>query len=403
MSELRAILRSFDVEANMPVTTLKSIKCAERRGHPKEWTLDGLTLGQINLIVGMNATGKSRTINAINNLARILFPEAKARAMFGEYDVLFDSGGQHLRYIVAVEQGKVIKEEFYRDGDPLLQRGPSGEGEIFAELENKNIRFKPPESDLAAVFRRDSLQHPFLEPLHDWASSVRHYAFGSSLGKEEFVAFLKDGPEPDERDANQIVGVFAKARKRFEQAFLDTLKQDMTRMGYDVDDIELCVPELLTVLPPGLPATVQGIGVRERGIGGIVDQLEMSQGMFRALSILIQVNYAVMAHRSYCILIDDIGEGLDFDRSTRLIELLREKALESSFQLIMATNDRFVMDHVPLEEWSVLQRHGGHVRVLNNGNSRELFEDFKFTGLSNFSFLETDFAKGPIEEATAHE
>jgi hypothetical protein len=134
-----------------------------------------------------------------------------------------------------------------------------------------------------------------------------------------------------------------------------------------------------------------------------VDQFEMSQGMFRALSILIQVNYAGMAHQSYCILIDDIGEGLDFDRSTRLIELLREKALESSFQLIMATNDRFVMDRVPLEEWSVLQRHGGHVRVLNYANSRELFEDFKFTGLSNFSFLETDFAKGPIEEATAHE
>lgn len=129
----------------------------------------------------------------------------------------------------------------------------------------------------------------------------------------------------------------------------------------------------------------------------------MSQGMFRALSILIQVNYARLADRSYCILIDDIGEGLDFDRSARLIELLRDKATASSFQLIMATNDRFVMDHVPLEEWTVLQRQGSHVRVLNNANSRDLFEDFKFTGLSNFSFLETDFARGPIEEAAAHE
>ncbi len=403
MSELRAIPRSFNVEATMPVTTLKSVQCAERRGHPKEWTLDGLTLGQINLIVGTNATGKSRTINAINNLARMLFPEAKTRAVFAEYDVLFDSDGHRLRYVVEVNQGKVIREEFYRDEEQLLQRGPSGEGEIFAEAEKKKIPFKPPESDLAAVFRRDSLQHSFLEPLHDWASSVRHYEFGSSLGKDRFAVFTKDGPEPDERDANQVVGVFAKAHKLFGNTFVGSLNQDMKRMGYDVDAIEMCIPELLTILPPRLPGAVQGIGVRERVIGGIIDQFEMSQGMFRALSILIQVNYAAMAHRSYCILIDDIGEGLDFERSTRLIELLREKALESSFQLIMATNDRFVMDHVPLEEWSVLQRHGGHVRVLNYGNSPELFEDFKFTGLSNFSFLETDFAKGPIEEATAHE
>ena len=401
---LLAIPRSFDLEANMPATTLKSIQYAERRGRPKEWTLDDLTLGPINLIVGTNATGKSRTIRAINDLARVLIPDARLRAAFGGYDVVFESEGHDLRYIVEVDEGRVIKEEYYRDGEPLLTRGPSGEGEIFAAAEDRKIRFKPPESELAAVARRDSLQHPFLEPLHDWASSVRHYAFGSSLGKDRFAAFIKDGPDLDERDANQVVGVFAKAQNRFGQAFTETLKQDMARMSYELDGLELCTPEVFMALsPPGLPATIQGIGVRERGIGGIVDQVEMSQGMFRALSILIQVNYARLADRSYCILIDDIGEGLDFDRSTRLIELLRGKAMESSFQLIMATNDRFVMDHVPLEEWSVLQRHEGHVRVLNYENSRDLFEDFKFTGLSNFSFLETDFAEGPIEEATAHE
>jgi hypothetical protein len=33
-----------------------------------------------------------------------------------------------------------------------------------------------------------------------------------------------------------------------------------------------------------------------------------------------------------------------------------------------------------------------------------MFEEFKFTGLSNFSFFEMDFAGGPpAEEAVAHE
>lgn len=402
MWALLAMRESFAPEADMPSTTLRSLQFAERRGQPKEWILDRLTLGPINLIVGTNATGKSRTINTINNLSRMLLADPSVRLVSAAYDVSFESDGCELRYVVEIEQAKVIREEFHRDREQLLRRDPEG-GEIFAELEEKKTRFKPPENELAAVARRDSLQHSFLEPLHTWASSVRHYEFGSRLGKDNFAMFMKDGPEPDERNANQIVGIFAKAFRLFGSKFIDAVKQDMSRLGYELDGLELCAPEGLVILAPGPAVTVQGLGVRERGIGGVVDQLEMSQGMFRALSILIQVNYARLANRSYCILIDDIGEGLDFDRSARLIELLRDRAAESSFQLIMATNDRFVMDHVPLEEWTVLQRQGSHVRVFNDANSRELFEDFKFTGLSNFSFLETDFARGPIEEATAHE
>jgi hypothetical protein len=48
------------------------------------------------------------------------------------------------------------------------------------------------------------------------------------------------------------------------------------------------------------------------------------------------------------ILIDDIGEGLDFDRSSRLIKLLIEIAEKNeNIRLIMSTNDRFVMNAVP--------------------------------------------------------
>jgi len=167
----------------------------------------------------------------------------------------------------------------------------------------------------------------------------------------------------------------------------------MIRMGYNIEQVLLSNMESIKVIKGGIPAELQGICVKESNIDGIIDQNEISQGMFRALSIIIQVNYSQLTHSADCILIDDIGEGLDFDRSTRLIDLLREKAKISLFQLIMTTNDRFVMNSIPLEEWAVLQRQGGHVQVRNYENSRELFEEFKFTGLGNFSFLELDFAK----------
>jgi len=57
----------------------------------------------------------------------------------------------------------------------------------------------------------------------------------------------------------------------------------------------------------------------------------------------------------------------------------------------MATNDRFVMNTVPLEYWSVLERRGAVVKVHNRENAKQKFEDFRFTGLNNFDFFASDF------------
>ena len=54
-------------------------------------------------------------------------------------------------------------------------------------------------------------------------------------------------------------------------------------------------------------------------------------------------------HQHSAIALDDIGEGLDFDRASRLVALLIQKAKRFNFQLIMTTNDSFIMNGVPIE------------------------------------------------------
>ena len=207
----------------------------------------------------------------------------------------------------------------------------------------------------------------------------------------------------DDRDENAVVAVYREAVKDFKEEFEQAVINDMREIDYNIVEIGIAPPISIRFVS-NLPGEMVGLYVREKDLSGIIDQYSMSQGMFRTLSIIIQVNYSQMAKKSTCILIDDIGEGLDFDRSCRLIDLLRKKAQESNVQLILATNDRFVMNRVPLEEWSVIQRQSNHVRVRNYENSRELFEEFKFTGLSNFSFLELDFVSGqPKDEGSKNE
>ena len=82
---------------------------------------------------------------------------------------------------------------------------------------------------------------------------------------------------------------------------------------------------------------------------------------------------------------------MDFERSCSLIDLLLKKVEGQDIQLVMATNDRFVMNNVPLEMWTVLHREGFRCKVINIHNSKEKFEKFRFTGLNNFDFFATDY------------
>jgi energy-coupling factor transporter ATP-binding protein EcfA2 len=384
---------------------IKSIRFIEFEGAPQQWTIEGLSLGDRNLIVGKNASGKSRALNIISALAGYL-AGLRRPAISGNCDVEFSHDGKTLRYHLKYEDDQVVEEKFSVEDRVLLDRRDGGEGVIWAEEIDggKNIRFQTPRSELSVVARRDTIQHKFLEPLYAWGSSLRHYHFGASLGKDHLAIFSPKGSmKLDDRDENAVVALYREAQKNFKDEFKQAVMNDMGEIDYNIEEIGIGAPVSIRLVS-GLPGEMVGLYVREKDLSGITDQHSMSQGMFRALSIVIQVNYSQMAKKSTCILIDDIGEGLDFDRSCRLIDLLRKKAKESNIQLILSTNDRFVMNRVPLEEWSVLQRRGSHVRVRNYENSRELFEEFKFTGLSNFSLLEMDFLNGQTtDEAARHE
>jgi ABC-type Mn2+/Zn2+ transport system ATPase subunit len=125
----------------------------------------------------------------------------------------------------------------------------------------------------------------------------------------------------------------------------------------------------------------------------------MSQGMFRALSLIIQITFNTLKKLSTTILIDDIGEGLDFERSAKLINLLVELAEKNdNIQLIMSTNDRYVMNNVPFKYWQLIDRKGCVCKVYNYRNSQEIFDEFKYTGLNNFDFLATDFIHSEWEQ-----
>lgn len=387
---------------NKPTTKVKimnlsTFQYSELEGTPQAWALDTCSFAHKTLLVGKNASGKSRTLSVIFGLAKILAglaPPLKS----GTYNSTFRDDEKEYSYHCMCKDNSVIAEVLRIDSKIFLERGTGGIGKIWAEKIDggKHIDFQSPPSEFAVVARRDSIQHPFLEPLHLWASNVRHFQFGSNIGKDHLAHFSGTGLQLDERDQAAVVALFRNAVKTFGDAFIETLIQDMATVDYNLESVSIG-PQVSLEIPSGF-AQIVGLIVKEKELEGVTDQIGMSQGMYRVLSLLINVNYFQLKNSGSCILVDDIGEGLDFDRSCRLIGLLRRKADQSKLQIIISTNDRFVMNEVPLDEWSMVQRKGSRVSFRNIHNSREIFENFKLTGLSNFSFLELDVINEPIGE-----
>lgn len=366
---------------------LKSISYREQANNTQFWCLEKLTFGPRMLIVGKNSAGKSRSINALAALARNISGRQPPGSS-ADFSVEFDWDGRTYLYELRYNEGAVEHETIKIDGREFVSRGAGGFGKILAEKigGGQLIDFQLPPHILAATARRDAVQHSFIEPLFEWADALRHYQFAGIM--QGALAVFVPGAQPvDFYDQNAVAGIFREGKKLFSEEFVESIKRDMSAIDYSVDEIDLAPPVTIRITGFG-PQQPVSLYVHETGLLGITDQLGMSTGMFRVLALLVHVNFAQFRGAVSTLLIDDIGEGLDFDRSCRLIELLRDKSLQYGFQLIMSTNDKFVMNHVPLEEWTVLHRDGSTVHVRNNENSKATFDEFKFTGLSNFSFFE---------------
>ena len=254
--------------------------------------------------------------------------------------------------------------------------------------------FQTPVTELAIRNRRDTLQHTFFEPIHLWAEGVRLFSFGTPFGRNTLAVLVPGAPDFDDKDVDQVLALYRKGAKEFPEVFRNAVIHDMNRIGYDLTDIGAQTPTAVSV-EGVLPGQLLALYVQEKDLDCKTEQIEMSQGMFRALAICIHLNYAAFSKAARtCILIDDIGEGLDFDRSCALIKVIMEKATASGAQLVMSTNDRYVMNNVPLEHWAVIIRNGATCSIVTPRTNPKAFEEFRFTGLSNFDFFSMNFAKG---------
>lgn len=160
------------------------------------------------------------------------------------------------------------------------------------------------------------------------------------------------------------------------------IRKDFSDIGYPINEMTI---EEKSV--PGVPLAAPMISVQEADLECPTLQLSMSQGMFTAFSLIVIIEHILSKNEPSTIIVDDVGEGLDYSRASKLLDLLFEKVRDSEVQLFATSNNRFLVNAADLKHLNILERKGHVVTSYNYANSKKRFDEFELIGLSNFDFF----------------
>lgn len=370
---------------------IKGFKYTRYPNKPREWQIVGKDsnandayayFDNLNLLIGKNASGKSRTLDAIRELANLISGKKLVKDTTyhtQSYDFLFTDSGDEYRYVLTFEEKEIKEEYLYINGEVVLDRQDK-----CISFANNRVDVSPNyDSEKLLINQKNGSEFYFKELVH-WGYSLREFMFSDQLEKNKYVedidlCSLRKEKDNSIEDIGIIIPIFHRAREEYGQKFEDEILECMNELGYRLTDIDIKKHK-------------KGycINVEEDG-KYLVSQQEMSQGMFRALALFVILITARWNKLSVCILVDDIGEGLDHERSKTFVDLVIRKTFNTDIQYFMSTNDRYIMNQINLKYWTVIERKGAKSVFYNMFNSQSIFEDFKYTGLNNFDFFTTDF------------
>jgi putative AbiEii toxin of type IV toxin-antitoxin system len=345
-----------------------------------DWELKNLELNPVNLIVAKNATGKSMTLRIFDLMIKIVIQQGNFIDNGGRWSIEWQNEqGEVIKYIFSKEFNQsllvstVIEEKLLVNDIEVLVRDKN-EAWIKNLLDGKRDTVYPPESKLVLHTNRDLKKYPFLEEITNWAENSYGFRFAnvissSNLNKTFFGLLNQLDDIPD---------LYHRLNENSCQKVIDQFNS----IGYNISEIiSRQKGEIITIF------------IVENGVEKSIPHWQLAQGMYRALSIIIFLEYIIAVKNPSIVLIDDLCEGLDYERAKKLGDLIFKKCLESEIQLVATSNDIFLMEVVDIKYWNILIRKGKTVTALNYRNNQKIFDDFRFTGLSNFDFFASDFLK----------
>lgn len=337
--------------------------------HEYKWDLDSVPFDSLNLMVGKNAVGKSKTLKSLIQVARFVKGDTSSVVPYFGYRCklvfkLDDDGGE-MEFSYSIGDNSVIESEFLKKGDEIVVTRKKSEARI------KGDSFNPPTNKLCVQSQRDTTRYPEFEMIMTWAEQIKGFSFSglSSSHSDDIPSMFNESI-----DISELYEHIDNGKKDF-------VENKMRELNYDIENIDLMK----------ISDRFRIVTVKEKGINLPLLSHTMSNGMLRVFYIFSYLTYLSSETGAKTLLIDDLGEGLDYSRSKKLSNIIFDYCEEKGIQLIVTTNDSFLMNAVDLKYWIILHRDKEHVTAISEKTNPDVFAKFKRMGLNNFDMFSTDF------------
>lgn len=334
------------------------------------WELDNLSLGKANLIVGKNSSGKSRVLQALSQVVSIL----SQRSPVEENDfckaeiVLTDVRFGEVILNLSIVEKKIVTENLIVNAENLIQRNVES-----SRLKNEFAN--PPQNMLLMHVSRDTIKYPVIEEIIKWAEDTVVRSF-----------IDRESPSPSEIFA--IVSKFTPEMRKHLVKMANEVGFPLKNFGTYNDIFSGVHSEMGGLTAGGMKIEV--IVLQEKNVGYLMLK-DLSSGMYRTIVLLILIEQMLNLHQPVLLAIDDLGEGLDYSKASKVGRKLFDICEKKNIQLIATSNEEFMMNIVDISKWNILVRQGNLVKSINADLCTEEFEKFKYMGLSNFDFFTSDF------------
>jgi hypothetical protein len=364
-------------------------KYSEKRPHG--WSFQEVNFGDFNLLVGLSASGKTRLLNTIFNLALFVVRE-EFIAVAGYWDIDIEHNGISYKWEIKFgetdDKKGIVKHE-------LLKIINSGKEKMLVERDSSRFLFlgiELPKLSLQKTSVSLLKEEEIIKGLYSGFLQIMKRSFFNNQSMEEGkrlspTAWLDHQYKENKHDPNFI---FTQGLNPRLQILYKYDNEKYLRIINFFKSVFPFITEIgmqeITPIEIGLPISdkVSILCIKEKHINEWIRFLDFSSGMQKVLLILTDIE-TLPAGSIY--LIDEYENSL----GTNAIDFLPSylEGLDKDCQYIITSHHPYLINNVNPKDWYIFHRTGSDVRIMYGEKNLERFGKSKqqaFIQLLNDSF-----------------
>lgn len=352
------------------------------RNNTQNWQINEIKFDNLNLLVGSSGVGKTTILKALV----LIFNVAQGKVLpleNLEWAIDFSHLGQDYRWEITTNP---IQDSFSSEQmrveiseEKLIKFEDNAETEILhrsktkSKLNGENLRkFKKTESAISLLAEEESIA-PIFEAFKRFIVKVIPQGLIPSIGVDPSnMHVLLDSEIEDSNyfihlekfkdmaaDAPTVLTAYY-LEKNFPKTF-DEIKDIYTGIFPNVEDVrvnaEMKSDNRYALL----------IEILESGSANWISQVQISSGMYRVLTCLIDI---LASPEESVIVIDEFENSLGINCMPQLTDFILDKS--PNLQFILTSHHPYIINNIPWETWQLVSRTNGTIRAKKATDIPEL-------------------------------